>query len=394
MALHPNGSDRLVVCFSDIEMGAGGVLDDFPHSEWLGRLMGAYNRPPFDELAVDIVFNGDTLDLLKTSVDGVYPVVVDAKTAVAKLDRVLAAHPAFPEACRAFLEHGKASRRIHFIIGNHDYELVFPEVQTRLREAIGHEAVTFPGFEIDFGDLHVEHGSQDDTMFAVDPERPLIEHEGRAVLRQPWGAQAIIEVALPMHDKMYDLDRLKPRGRAMELLPDVRDLIVGQFWNYYTGDWLRGLVGGVPTQPVTWQMLREVAWRFRTSDPNVVTGKSYRDRVIHGSYRCVVTGHLHDSQWWSWADRKVLQTGCFRDEFTVDETGTVIARIPKTYAEVYLRDNRVVRSHLVEVDGPVPPPGHAPASVFDVLPRLRSLIEAGDGAAAARESEKHEASGE
>lgn len=390
MSAHPTGSDRLVVSFSDIEIGAGGLLDDFPHTEWLGRLMLAYNAPPFDDLAVDIVFNGDTLDLLKTSVEGVYPVVVDARTAVAKLERVLTAHPDFPASCRAFLAHAKAPRRIHFIVGNHDYELVFPEVQDRLREAIDHDAVTFPGFELDFGDLHIEHGSQDDTMFAVDPEHPLIQHEGRAVLRQPWGAQAVIEVALPMHHLMYDLDRLKPRGRAMELLPDVRDLIVGEFWNYYTGDWLRGLVGGLPTQPVTWQMLREVAWRFRTSDPNVVTGRSYRKLVTDGPYRCVVSGHLHDAQWWSWADRKVLQTGCFRDEFTIDGTGTVVARIPKTYAEIYLRDNRVVRSHLVEVDGPVPPSGQAPASVFDILPRLRSLIEAGQAAQAARESEQHE----
>lgn len=389
MTLHPTGSDRLVVCFSDIEIGAGGVLDDFPHTEWLGELMLAYNRPPFDDLAVDLVFNGDTLDLLKTSIDGKYPVVVDAETALAKLDRVLQAHPDFPRSCRRFLEHSRAPRTIHFVIGNHDYELVFDEVQERLRDAIGHEAVTFPGFELNFGDLHVEHGSQDDSMFAVDPERPLIEHEGRQVLCQPWGAQAIIEVALPQHELMYDLDRLKPRNRAMELLPDVRDLILGAFWNYYTGDWLRGLIGGQPTQPVTWQMLREVAWRFRTADPNLVTGRSYRKLVTEGPARCVVTGHLHDAHWWSWADRKVLQTGCFRDEFTIDETGTVVARIPKTYAEVYLRDNRVVRSHLVEVDGPIPPVGQAPASVFDILPRLRPVLEATD-TAAAREAEQHE----
>ena len=375
MATHATGADRLVICFSDIEIGSGGVLDDFPHTEWLGQLLLAYNRPPFADLAVDVVFNGDTLDLLKTPVDGEYPVVVDAQTALAKIDRILEAHPDFPVSIRRFLEHPGAPRCLHFIVGNHDYELVFPEVQERLRQAIGHEAVTFPGFSVDFGDLHVEHGSQDDTMFAVDPERPLIEHEGRAVLRQPWGAQAVIEVALPMHHLMYDLDRLKPRGRALELMPDVRDWIVGKFWDYYTGDWIRGLVGGKPTQPVSWQMVREVAWRFRTSDPNVVTGQTHRQLVRDGAYKCVVTGHLHSTEWWTWADRKWLQTGCFRDEYTIDETGTVVARIPKTYAEVYLRDNHVVRSHLVEVDGPAPPPGHAPASVFDILPRVRPLME-------------------
>ena len=35
----PPDADRLLVILSDIEMGAGGWIDDFPHSEWLGQLI-------------------------------------------------------------------------------------------------------------------------------------------------------------------------------------------------------------------------------------------------------------------------------------------------------------------------------------------------------------------
>ncbi len=31
--------DRLVVCFSDVEMGAGGAYDDFPRSDFLADVI-------------------------------------------------------------------------------------------------------------------------------------------------------------------------------------------------------------------------------------------------------------------------------------------------------------------------------------------------------------------
>ena len=49
--------DRLIVIFSDIEMGAGGDTDDFPHSEFLARQLLAYQNGPFRDIPVDFVFN-------------------------------------------------------------------------------------------------------------------------------------------------------------------------------------------------------------------------------------------------------------------------------------------------------------------------------------------------
>ena len=39
--------DHLIVIFSDVEMGAGGDTDDFPHSEFLGLLLLAYQNEPY-----------------------------------------------------------------------------------------------------------------------------------------------------------------------------------------------------------------------------------------------------------------------------------------------------------------------------------------------------------
>ena len=42
----PSDVDRLLLVFSDVEMGAGGVLDDFPHSDWLAELLADYATGP------------------------------------------------------------------------------------------------------------------------------------------------------------------------------------------------------------------------------------------------------------------------------------------------------------------------------------------------------------
>ena len=56
----------LVVVLSDIEMGAGGILDDFPHTDFLADLIASYQRLPHRDTPVELVFNGDTC-LLYTS---------------------------------------------------------------------------------------------------------------------------------------------------------------------------------------------------------------------------------------------------------------------------------------------------------------------------------------
>src|SRR5689334_9527121 len=92
--------DQVLVVLSDIEMGAGGPTDDFPQSEWLGRLILGYCEGPFASVPVTLVFNGDTFDFLKTSIDGSWPTHVDSGIGVAKLERVAAAHPSFFAALR------------------------------------------------------------------------------------------------------------------------------------------------------------------------------------------------------------------------------------------------------------------------------------------------------
>ncbi|MCA9589699.1 MAG: hypothetical protein KC657_30545 [Myxococcales bacterium] len=371
--------DRLVVVFSDIEMGAGGRYDDFLRSDFLAEIIRGYGRDPYRWLAVDLVFNGDTFDLLKTRSRGGWPTHVTRDIGIDKMEQVASAHPAFFEAVREHLAADPARRRAFFVVGNHDMELLFPEVQAVVRDRLGSpENVRFPGLEVDLGRVHIEHGSQLDPLFIVDPERPFIESKaGAKILGLSWASVALLEVAIPLQPLLYHHDRLKPKELVLELIPEVRELLIGEFWTYWTRRYFRDLVAGDPLKSVSWTMVKELVRRLVSWEVDVEMGDSLQRRMMQSEhFDLYLVGHQHEPGWWSHGQRKVLRTGCIRDEFMLVERGRAQVPINKTWAEVYLRGDDVVRSHLVEHIAPERPPGTYPASIFEVVPEVRERLSA------------------
>ena len=372
----PPTADRLLVVLCDVEMGCGGPFDDFPHSDWLAEHLLAYNEPPYDDLAVDLVLNGDTFDLLKTPYMGAFPRHVTCDVALAKMATILAAHPRFFEAIRRFVAHEGAPRAVHFVIGNHDAELVFPALQNVIRSVCGRpERIHFPGFELDVGRVHIEHGQQLDAMFRVDPEIPLVPYQGAEVLNISWGGAALLDTLIPLQPLFHFHDRLKPKMRVFELMPEVRELLVGIMWKYWTGGYWEGFFTKDPTRKLTWTLIKELASRFASKEPDVIMAPVFQKRMEHDdTYLLYVLGHLHQPGCWSFGDRKVLQLGCVRNEYMLADEGQTLRPMPKSYGEIYLCGELPVASHLLELEAPPAPPGYLPESIFEVLPKVREML--------------------
>ncbi|MGE0708344.1 MAG: hypothetical protein AB7N76_18240 [Planctomycetota bacterium] len=380
--------DHLVVVFSDIEMGAGGPLDDFPQSDFLGEFLLTYNQGPFADIPVDVVFNGDTFDFLKTSYRDGYPRHITTEVALGKAVRVAAAHPGFFGALRRFVAHEAAPRRAHFIVGNHDPELVFPEVQEVLRAmAGGSDRIQFPGFSFELGRLRVEHGNQLDPLFALDPEAPFVNGaNGDKMLNLPWASVALLDVAIPLHPVLHFHDRVIPKGRVLELLPEIKEVLLERYWQYWTRDYWKGSRSD-PVKKVTWSMLKEIFGRYFFSHDTEVSpvGEAYLQWLNgHEDTDVVVIGHTHRPSLWSYGRRKLFVLGCFRNEYQLLDDEGSFAPLPKTYCEVFLSEGRPVRSHLVEIEGPPLPAGFEPDDLLGVREKLQALLSP----AAVREREK------
>lgn len=162
-------------------------------------------RPAWFKRSV-IVFNGDTFDFdtcfsgppeRDVPTEGLPPTIDGS---VFKMGRILDDHERFVAALAGFLAHGN---RAVFVLGNHDRELHFPEVQELLVQRLAAaapagsgtsvaRAVTFePWFVYVPGTLYAEHGNQYDATCSyrdvLDPSVPP-SREHALELETPFGS--------------------------------------------------------------------------------------------------------------------------------------------------------------------------------------------------------------
>ena len=365
-------SDRLLVVSSDLEMGAGGPTDDCPHSAFIGERLLEYAS---SGTPIDFIFNGDTFDFLKTDLDGRHPLHTTEAIALAKLNRIAGAHKGFFASLRELIAKRRMWHRLQFIIGNHDFELFFPSVQHRIRRLCGasEEEVLFPGLELDIGDVHLEHGSQGDALFRVDPARPFVEHEGRRILNLPWGNVSLIDVALPYHAELHHLDRIKPKHALFAALPEVKELLLARARDYWAKGFWRGLlIERDPLKRVTWEMIKEVAARFFAADADISCGRYYLDALRSDPHhRIYVVAHEHQARSLRTGEKILLQTGCLRNEYHLDPRTLEQEPCDKSIAEIRLEQDRAVDARLVQVATPF----QRPVDLRTLRPILRRLLE-------------------
>ncbi len=154
------------------------AVDAIQDEALAGLLRSLERRRPARFSRTEIVFNGDTFDF-----DAVFsaPPGVEAppiglppssEGSVYKMRRIIEDHPLFFDTLAWFLGRGN---RATFVMGNHDRELTFPEVQEVLRQALAARAPIGTGEQVAAavsvepwflyvpGVLYAEHGQQYDT---------------------------------------------------------------------------------------------------------------------------------------------------------------------------------------------------------------------------------------
>lgn len=152
---------------------------------------------------VELVLNGDIFDF-----DSVLRLPEEAIFSISRLEKkrglfpreerscfkikvILEDHAAFVKALSEFIRRGN---RVVFVIGNHDLELHFPQVQQEVRHALDltqehQKQVRFvEWFYISNEDTLIEHGNQyDPYCLCEDPINPYVQGYNFVSLRLPFG---------------------------------------------------------------------------------------------------------------------------------------------------------------------------------------------------------------
>jgi UDP-2,3-diacylglucosamine pyrophosphatase LpxH len=152
-------TDETIAVVADLHLAAGDndpFTEDGRFADTVAGLVAATAGHGFR-----LVLLGDSLDFPAVTLPDLPPTPATTPAeAVAKLRRILGAHPDVVEALRGVV---RAGHRIDLVAGNHDMELLFPAVQEVLRVALGDgpgKVAVHPWLLLVPGVIYAEHGQQ------------------------------------------------------------------------------------------------------------------------------------------------------------------------------------------------------------------------------------------
>ena len=208
---------RRVVVLGDMHLGEGrgadGAWSPYEDFRWADDLRGFLDALADVGAPTDLVLNGDTFDLLQAG-DGTCAhddpdLGCSEAEALARLDRVLAAHRGEVAALAAFAAAG--DNRLVLVPGDHDAALLFPAVGRRAVEAFaaapGRVRVAGDGYwRSADGLIHAEHGHQIEhraDRFERWPA-PFETRSGPRRLERPWG-QSVVQALYDRYELRFPI---------------------------------------------------------------------------------------------------------------------------------------------------------------------------------------------
>ena len=207
---------KLKLIVSDFHLGSGRTsgggmpnpMEDFHHDHRFREFIEYYTQRPYDDAEIELIFNGDMLNLIQVDYHGHFPTVITENVSMAKLRAVIAGHPGFFQTLRVFLGNPKHS--LTYVIGNHDQEMMWKLVRTGFEEAVGRE-VLWKNTHYLVDGVHIEHGHQYEAINRVDPARPfLTEGLPEPILNLPWGTLFTVQYLIRVKMSRPYIDKVRP----------------------------------------------------------------------------------------------------------------------------------------------------------------------------------------
>jgi UDP-2,3-diacylglucosamine pyrophosphatase LpxH len=205
---------KLIV--SDFHLGRGrkfanggmNVLEDFHYDNRFEEFLEYYTHGDYEDAEVELIFNGDMLNLIQVDYHGHYPVIITENVSTAKMKGILDGHTVFFRALRNFLNSPK--RTMTYVVGNHDQEMLWKGTREAFERAVGKE-IQWKNTHYQIDGIHIEHGHQYEAVNRMDPTRPfLTENLPEPILNLPWGTLFTIQYITRLKMQRPFVDKVRP----------------------------------------------------------------------------------------------------------------------------------------------------------------------------------------
>ncbi len=253
-----NNFQKIILVISDLHLSAGkmikgkrNLLEDFHYDNELIDFLTYYSSGDYEDIAVELVINGDFLDFLAVPYVEFYDDEFwSEKAGLAKLKMIMSAHKGVMDALKSFLS-GK-DKRVVYIIGNHDAEFVFDSLKTEFLSYFGDDS-----FKISLSNsinnhtptkgVSILHGHQYEIAHDFDQENAVIETlNGEKYFNPPWGSYYVTNVINKYKQERSFINAVRPikhfliHGLLFDtfftlrfMLSNVYYFIMVRFWHFY-----------------------------------------------------------------------------------------------------------------------------------------------------------------
>lgn len=212
----PEPVKKLKLIVSDFHLGGGrrlaqggvNALEDFNHDHRFKEMLEFYSQGLYDDTEIELIMNGDMLNLIQVDYHGHYPSVITEAVSVTKVERVIMGHTVFFQALRDFLE--PENRTLTYVVGNHDQEMLWKGTRDVFETAVG-KTVNWKNIYYLIDGIHIEHGHQYEAVNRMDPTQPfLTENLPEPILNLPWGTLFTVQFITKIKQHRPAVDKVRP----------------------------------------------------------------------------------------------------------------------------------------------------------------------------------------
>lgn len=338
--------DKIILVVSDIEIGDGSITDDFIDDELFCSFIDSYLIKRYDNIPIEIVFNGDTFDFIKTSHNNSYPRYITDDISLLKLNKFVNAHPRVFDSIRKFLK--KKKNMAVFIYGNHDPDLAFESVQEKLKIILKGN-ILFSGFFYKQGNVHIEHGSQLDPIFKVN-KQAVISYNNKNILNMPFITYVIFEHLIPFKKQYPLFERISPKKLFLNKVP----YLSRKFALLNTKFFFKSIMSIVkknkdPTYKISSNYIRRILFRIVNSYYDVSFDKLVKKSMkkMKGT-EVLILGHSHKAKEERINNKSLINTGTWRDEYLLSKYDDILRPKSKYFAEVIMLGSKLIGARLIK----------------------------------------------
>ncbi len=318
----PKFMKKIKLIVSDLHLGVGrslkggriNILEEFYFDEKYIEFLHYYTNGKFENYEVELILNGDILNLLQVDYKEFFLTVITEEISLAKTKRIIEGHTSFFKALKDFAQ--KEGNSITYIVGNHDQGVLWPKVRACLNDAAGTN-IRFKNIVHYFDGVHVEHGHMHESANRLNPKKFFLKKNiPEPILNLPFGSHFFLEFVMRLKQEYPHIDKVRPFFKMVHwTLVNETFFAIRSIWGL-TKYLLKSIF--VQDPRVEWPLKRLLAVIFESAvfpDLSESARRILQDERIH----TVVFGHTHVYQYRQWGEEKeYFNTGTWTDLTSLD----------------------------------------------------------------------------